>query len=189
MANKRKVTTVNSPKAVSSLTSPLRMEILQAFGTGDRLTVGDLAERVGKPRSSLYYHIRKLIEMGLLVEVERKLKGKKYESSFETASDRIIIQANTSTKPGREAMAKLIRSMTRQAARDFERALETHALDGTKAADVGRRQRAWLTEDDVKKVDELFTKIEAICAKRRTKGKGRLYSVTSLFVPLEPEKT
>lgn len=119
----RRTTLVEGRAAVRALTSPLRMDIVQTFASKTHLTVGDLAQRLGKPRGSLYYHVRKLVDIGVLVETERRLVGRRYESVYTVAGDRIAVGADPSTPAGRTAAAKLVWSSLRQAGREFEAAL------------------------------------------------------------------
>ena len=58
-----------------ALTSPARGEILDIVSLMGSLSIADMAEYLGKPIDSLYYHVRKLVKVGLLVEkVKRKSK-------------------------------------------------------------------------------------------------------------------
>lgn len=177
-------TLVTSEPALHTLASPLRMEILQTFSKDDRLTVRELAQRLGKPRGSLYYHVRKLAEIGVLVEVDRQLVGRRYESVYEAVSERIAVGADASTASARRAAAKLVLSTLRQAGREFELALDTGLLAERMGFFVGSRQRAWLTDADLEKVQTLFARIEEICTRANDRNEGHLYAVTRLVVPL-----
>ncbi len=179
-----KTTLFTDEATLRALSSPLRMEILQAFSPEGRLTVAELAERLSRPRGSLYYHVRKLTKIGVLVEVEQRPVGRKYESVYEIVSDRIAIGSDPSSGQGNKALAKLVASMLRQTGREFEVALQQNLFEGREGAQMGRRQRAWLTDRDLEKIEDLLDRVEEICMKASERKEGRLYSVTSLVVPL-----
>lgn len=51
---------------------PVRMQIVQALAAGHRLTTAQLAERLPNiPQASLYRHLNKLVEVGLIAIVEQ----------------------------------------------------------------------------------------------------------------------
>ena len=185
MSKKAKTATFASARALQTLASPLRMDLLQAFALDEALTVQDLSERVGKPQSSLYYHIRKLVEIGVLVEVESRRKGRRYEAVYKIAAERIQIEADPASSVQQELASRLMSSVLRQAAREFQTALESGALSEDEATQVGRRQRAWLTESELDQINKLLDRIEKICAKGRPAEGRRLHSILSLIVPLE----
>ena len=186
MAAKRsKTARFSEARTLKAIASPLRMELIQAFVHGDRLTVQDIARHVGKPHSSLYYHIRKLVDVGVLVEVEKRLKGRRYESVYSVVAERLEFAASESASAQRDAMSRLVTSMLRQASREFETALESDTLAGHEVFQAGRRQRAWLTAKDLAQIETLLDRIEKICTKRTREEGTKLYSMLSLMVPLK----
>jgi AcrR family transcriptional regulator len=185
---KRETTLVTGEPALHTLASPLRMEILQSFSSEDRITVADLARRLGRPRGSLYYHVRKLVEIGVLVEVDRRLVGRRYEAVYEAASERIAIGADATAASARRAAAKLVLSTLRQAGREFGAALETGLLDERMGFQVGSRQRARLTDEELTEIRTLLDRIEEICSRKATRTEGHWYAVTSLIVPLSLDR-
>ncbi len=187
-AKKPRTTVVKDAAAIRTLASPLRMEIIQAFANeNERLTVGEIARRVAKPRGSLYYHVRQLARIGVLVEVDTKLVGRRPEAVYKVAAERLTINTDPSSRSGRDAATRLVLSMLRQAGREFETALATGLLDARKGAQVGFRQRVRLTDADAERVEALFSRIQDICRAAGAKEKGRAYAVTGLVVPLAPE--
>lgn len=160
------------------------MEILQAFTGTPRLTVRDLAEKLGKPRGSLYYHVRKLAQIGVLVEVERFLVGRRYESVYEVLAERITVGSDASTPAQRDATVKFVWSTLRQVGREFEAAMDAGLIGGEDGQEVGRRQLAWLSDADRTRVQDLFARIEKICRNADASKQRTPYSITCLAVPL-----
>ncbi|NNE43370.1 MAG: helix-turn-helix transcriptional regulator [Gemmatimonadetes bacterium] len=179
---------VTDPKTIRALASPLRMEILQTLDPAKPMTIAEIAEQLGKPRGSLYYHVRKLIEIGVVVEAEQRLSGRRYESLYTVAAERLAVGADPASPTGRAASEKLVLSMLRQVGREFQDALHSGDLDEEgEEFQAGRRQRAWLTPADLEQLQKAFDRIEKICTRREPGGDARLYSVLALVVPLRAE--
>jgi len=62
-----------------ALTSPERRRVLEGLEALGRATVKQLAEHLGRLPESLYYHVRKLGEVDLVVEAERRGSGRRTE--------------------------------------------------------------------------------------------------------------
>jgi len=182
---RRRPAGLRGKEVVDALTSPLRMEILQSFGPKESLTVQDLARRLGKPQESLYYHVRKLVAVGALVESEKRLKGKRYETLYRAAGERIVVAHDTETQAGRDATRRLLASILRTASREASGAIDRTDAGRRDRVPLVRRERCWLTAADRRRVARLLDEVEEICSRRGGEGRGDLYAVTLLMVPLE----
>ncbi len=67
-----------------ALANPTRMRILHE--SSQPITVAKLAERLGTPKTRLYYHVNLLIETGLLVQVDQRKSGARIERIFRVAA-------------------------------------------------------------------------------------------------------
>ena len=56
--------TVSTPEQQSALASPLRLEILGLFTARESMSISEMAEQMGRPPGSLYYHVDLLEEAG-----------------------------------------------------------------------------------------------------------------------------
>ena len=59
---------VERPEQLASLTSPVRVQLLELFGLWGPCAVSDIASHMDRAPDSLYYHVRKLVQVGLLVQ-------------------------------------------------------------------------------------------------------------------------
>ncbi len=64
------------------LSSPIRVDVLNAACALGECSVAEIADRTGRTRTSLYPHIEQLVEAGLLIEGETRLAGKRYEQLY-----------------------------------------------------------------------------------------------------------
>ncbi len=76
-----------------ALRSPIRLEIAGQFTGPDGLSIADVAERMGRPPASLYYHFRKLEEAGLLEQVGSRPGVKKREAIYHVTASRLEFPA------------------------------------------------------------------------------------------------
>ena len=78
---------LNSRKDVEAVGSSLRMEIIRHLQTHGPSTVFELARRMGRSADSLYYHVRRLQEVGVLARTgTRSAAGARRASSASPAS-------------------------------------------------------------------------------------------------------
>ena len=57
---------VARPEQLAAITSPARVELLELIGVWGPCAIADVARRMGRAPDSLYYHVRKLVDVGLL---------------------------------------------------------------------------------------------------------------------------
>lgn len=118
-----KVLKANKPGQWSALASPLRIEILGLFTSGDALSIADMARLMGRTAGSLYHHVRILEETNLLRRSGTRPRGKRHEALFMPTAVRYEMDT---TSGGDEAIThavKAIGSAFRMAERDLEAAL------------------------------------------------------------------
>lgn len=121
--NRPETMNVTTPAQRKALASPLRQEILTHFAGTDALAVADLAERMGRPATALYYHVSQLHDLGFLQTAGERRKGKRYETLFRPTAQRFEMPA-----VGESAWADAVEALTvaqRMAIRDMQDAIES----------------------------------------------------------------
>src|SRR5512143_8280 len=63
--------TISRPDQIAALASPIRQEILDALAGMPGSSVASIADALGRPADSLYYHLRALARVGLVVPAGR----------------------------------------------------------------------------------------------------------------------
>lgn len=76
---------IEDPEAFKVLYEPVRFKIVGLLR--DPLTAKELADRLGKPLTSLYYHLNLLVDHGLVKVDEERVKGRTVERVFRRAAD------------------------------------------------------------------------------------------------------
>jgi DNA-binding transcriptional ArsR family regulator len=114
---------VSTPAQRKALASPLRQEILSHFAGTKALAVADLAERMGRPATALYYHVSQLHDLGFLETAGERRKGKRYETLFRPTAQRFEMPAARESE-WTDAVEALTVAQ-RMAIRDMKGALES----------------------------------------------------------------
>lgn len=176
-------TPLTGQAALEAAASPARLEILAALGDGP-MTTQELAERLGRSRQSLYYHLDLLARTGL-VAVETPTDGER-ERQFRLKPKRLAIAARRESGRDRKAGAKVIQSILRLTAREATAALEDPAtrFDGALREMVGMRGKARLTKVQLRRANALIDQLEALLTEARGGSPADpLYAVTLVLTP------
>lgn len=78
---------IDDPAVVAALYDPLRYRLFRLLETPR--SVAELASAVGMPANRLYYHVRRLVEFGLVRQVDARASGKHLERVFGRTAERI----------------------------------------------------------------------------------------------------
>lgn len=66
---------LTDPSMVKALASPARQEIVDALQAAGARTIAELAALLARPADSLYFHVRSLVKVGLVVERGERREG------------------------------------------------------------------------------------------------------------------
>ncbi|MDX2148271.1 MAG: helix-turn-helix domain-containing protein [Planctomycetota bacterium] len=145
---------------VRALASPVRQEIVDALESAGPRTMAELAGLLGRRADALYFHVRHLLAVGLVVEREPRVDGRHVASVYDVAWRPMRL----SYRP--PARAKDIRAVvsgaTRLALRDFGEALasvphlEQEPDRGRPDNLWGARAKGWLTKEQLAELNGLL---------------------------------
>ena len=168
------------------LASPRRAEIFQHVAALGPLTVPKLAQSLSLPVTSLYYHLKALVETGI---VERAVQSNEASARGRPAvTYRAKKRSMYLTKPMEYAehsqpIRKVVRASAVQAARDFSASLEDSAIfDGPKKNVSYFRALFVASAEDLRRVNALLEELRALTLSRRS-PQGQLLSITWLMSP------
>ena len=83
---------LSDPAAAKALFDPVRHRIFGLLRTPR--SVPELAREVGVPANRLYYHVRRLVECGLVQQVDTRPTGRHNERVFERTAERITFSGD-----------------------------------------------------------------------------------------------
>ncbi|HKW45051.1 MAG TPA: helix-turn-helix domain-containing protein [Candidatus Eremiobacteraceae bacterium] len=184
------MTLTNRPYAVSAkrqfaaLASSARQELIDVLQRLGTVSVAEIAAALAKPADALYYHVRVLERVGLLVRAGHRCERGRQEALYRAVSPHIVLRHEPRTPARSEAIGDIVGSMLRLGTRDYRRALKESdvRLTGDDRDLWALRTTGWLTKEQVKKVNALIAQL--VREASRPKQAGQLYGLTLLFTPL-----
>jgi AcrR family transcriptional regulator len=131
MSQRQKSYRIESAAQRTAVSSPIRLEILGQFTSPGGMSIADVAERMGRPATTLYYHFRILEKVGLLVRTGSRPGTKKSESLYEPVANRFELAVEQDSKSAVGAAIKTVSLAFRMAERDLESALTSGTTRAT----------------------------------------------------------
>lgn len=191
MPTKTRKTVKLGPAAMSELFKPARLEVYENLQIAGPSTIADLARRLGRPADSLYYHVRKLLAIGVIEEraaEERERGGPGRRGAvYSVVARRLDVELDPKSRRSREAWSEGGAAVLRLAQRDFAKALESgdiHA-DGARRNLAIRRVKVRLSARELRAVNGHLEAIHELLCKHAENTKGELHAITFVMTPLE----
>jgi len=174
-----------------ALASPFRLELIAQFGQDDELSVSDLAERTGRPATSLYHHIRVLLEAGIIHQVGSRPKGKRQESVYSMAESMMGIAHDPDDPTSKSKIAQTVQAAFRSAARDLVAALDREDINpiGPYRNTFSLILSSRVSPDLLTKINERLRALEELIAEEAENDPGptaddQFLSLTIALAPL-----
>ncbi|WP_019123817.1 winged helix-turn-helix domain-containing protein [Brevibacillus massiliensis] len=145
---------VSDPEALKSLAIPERVKILELFEDLEPRTAKQIATELGENAARLHYHVKELLRVGLLEQVDTRIKGSIIEKYYQPVAKviqvnlRVMIEENAQQlgdvmlSPIRTTEKDLLRTINRFVASDVDVRKE---YSDTFAFDVGE---LYLTKEE-----------------------------------------
>lgn len=153
--------------------------MLHYLTEGER-SEAEIAELLGVAPRSLYYHVRILLEVGLIRQVGVRHVAKKPQALYEAIASRILLNSKQAGPESRQAIAQNVKSVLRIASREMEAALsnEEYWLSDWRYM---TRQRLCLTEESALAFREALD--ELVDAYSKPVEGGKTVCFTAVFAP------
>lgn len=179
---------ISTAEQLRALRSPTRHQILAAMERRGPCSVRDLAADTGRPAESLYYHVKALLRIGLVVEKQRRSTGRREEVVYELVSRQITVDPRKRSPTFLKELSKVYSSALRAADRNLSRALELEAAmgPGPRTAASVRQWTVRLDTGSARELRRLFEELDAFVNEHDDPAAGTAYSLTvalSLFPP------
>lgn len=167
---------IRDPAVLAVLYDPVRYRIFRALETPR--SIAELSEEIGKPANRLYYHVRLLVESGLVRQVGTQTRGRHTERLFARAAQRMRFTGELEPRSGRGLLGAI--------ADELDAAIER--VPGNSGEGLVSYHVVSLTPGRAR---ELETRLRALVDEfegSRDAGEGALrYGLLGAFVPLEVE--
>ena len=174
---------------MEAIISPLRQDIIEAFTATGPCPIKRIALELGKSADSIYYHVRKLLDVGLLRHIETRRTKRRDEAIYDVPSDKLELSYNLDDPSIADAMRRIAASMLRRASKYFDAATELESVEPTGPERNFRVMSgmAWLTKKDLREVNRHFNAIIELTGKPRSREADQLCAITGVISPVEPQ--
>ncbi|MFL5622045.1 MAG: winged helix-turn-helix domain-containing protein [Gemmatimonadaceae bacterium] len=182
------------PDQIDALSSMVRQDIVDAVAAIGPCSMTELADALGRAADGLYYHVRVLARVGLVVVTSPQGTGKK-AARIDLPRRQVLIPYEVGSRRNKAAVTRLVANMLRSANRGFRKGFRPGL-----ARVVGKRRNLWairargrLSGADLEVVNRLLWElVRLMLARRRTKRaelRGaplRVYELTMVLAPTPP---
>jgi len=176
---------IDKPAQLRALASPLRQELLDLLESAGPLSIAALGAQLGRAPDALYFHVRKLVRVGLVREHARERDGRHAFAVYDAIGRPLRIDRERA--PRRELDA-VVGGILRLAARDFRRASASGRAiaQGSARNHCGARVRGWLDAAQLAEVNALLERLGA-CVREGRPGPGRQpIALAYVLAPVPP---
>lgn len=180
---------ITDPEQLEALASPARQEIVDTVIALGRCSIREIAEALGRPADGLYYHIRALVQVGLLVEASSRTTGQREEALYAAPTRGIMrLRYRPEDAEHSAAVRRIVSGMLRSAERDFGAGLDPAIARcaGGRRNITASRQKAWLGREELGEVNALLARLQQILQDATPEDGGDLVSLTCVLAPIEP---
>jgi len=180
---------IDDPGQLGLLTSAARQAIFDGFQALGACSVADLARELGVPADALYYHVRKMVKAGLLVEQGTRGTARRDEAVYALASPNMRVRYDASDPENVRLLGKAVSAMLQTTQRDFRDGFTPAraVVDGDGRNLWAARLTAWLTEEELGEVNALLERLRDLLRTPRRPGPRQLYAVTWVLAPKEDQ--
>ena len=183
---RRKNFVIRDEVQLESLTSPIRLEMLERLVSAGPLAASEIAARMEKSPHTIYYHLRRLVSVGLVREVGTRRTSTRPQTLYDVIAERF--ESSATSPEAIQFEVEAMRALLRQADRDFTAVADLDpARLGTEYSYSGRL-RAHLSTSGRRTVLKHLRAIEAVFLSEREVSPGATAEVHSLTVVFLPER-
>lgn len=180
---------IRAPRQIAALASPARQEVVDSLSVSGPASIAELACDLGRAPDSLYYHVRALERVGLVVRRGTRPAGVRSEVIYDVPGARMVIDREPSTRGEKQTLMRVVSAALRSAERELRGALDSglavyRRCKGRNA--WAARVKGWLTPDELIEVREHLDAAAEILMRGKQRPGTRLHTVTHVLTPLEP---
>lgn len=171
---------------IEALVSTVRQEIVDTVAALGTCSIAEVADALGRPADGLYYHVRALLDAGLLVDAGERETSRRPEALVR-APTRGVMRLKYAPEDSRNVAAinKVVASMLRSAERDFRAGFDPQAVCSGRQRNLNAsRQKAWLSKADVREINDLLLRLQELLSQSTPEPGRELHSLTVVMAPI-----
>lgn len=170
---------------IEMLASPVRAELLLTLANQGAMSAQQVATHLGRDARSLHYHLRKLVDAGLIRQCGKQSVGPRSEALFEAVATQFRVDRSATSPTIRAAMLKSVRTGLRLAEREYEAGLG----DSAYATGDRREQLEFMQQDvrlpkaQIKAVRQLLDEARRLAREHHNPDRGEWVTFTTVITP------
>jgi DNA-binding transcriptional ArsR family regulator len=114
---------VTEPEALKSLAIPERVKILELFEDLEPRTAKQIATELGENAARLHYHVKELVRVGLLEQVDTRVKGSIVEKYYQPVAKVIQVKLQVMIEENAQQLSDIMFTPFRTTEQDLLRTL------------------------------------------------------------------
>jgi len=180
---------IEDDAALAALVSTVRQEIVDTIESlGGDVAIADIAAQLGRPADGIYYHVRRLVDSGVLREGDDPGdgRGRRYRTAAQRGK-RVQLKYGRGSRANNATVAKVVGGLLRTAARDFNGALRGgEAIGEGSLRDLwASRLKGWVADDDLREINRLLARLSELLQQPRDPRRDRLVSLAWILAPID----
>jgi DNA-binding transcriptional ArsR family regulator len=186
--------TLAAPTVIRGLSGPVRQEIVDAISSRGPISIARLARALGRSQSSLYFHIAKLEELGLVLRkglqpsnpTALPMYRERKSVLYDVPQRWIKVCYEPDQRETRKPIEKLVTSMAAMAARNFASAYQPGAIvSGPNRQLWAARSKRFLSARELREVNRHLDAVARLFDHRDGGRAGPLHlvEVTVILAP------
>jgi predicted ArsR family transcriptional regulator len=173
-----------SQTQLASLTSPVRLAIVQRMEIDKEATARELARRMGRPVTSIYHHLKQLEAVGVLRVVAERKGARRPEAVYAMVGDYLSSAEAVKTQRGRQTYSRTAGRVAEAGARAFSAAVAVGStrFDGEHRNTTARYYALRADARKIARINKLLRELEDVAL--HSCEDGEAIQLTILLSPM-----
>lgn len=187
---------ITRPAQVRALASPVRQEIVDALEAAGPCTMAQLGVLLGRRPDGLYFHIRRLAKVGLILEDEPRREGRHVAAVYDLPGRPVRLGYAPPVRA--KDLSAVVTAALRTGAREFAAGVRAHFRAPSPSADPrtpapppglwGARAKGWLTPAEAAEVNRLLSEAVGLIRHGSPRPGTRSMSLSLALTPAGPAR-
>ena len=185
MAKKSTVYWITGQAQLAALASPVRQEIVDVVAVIGPCSIERIAQVLGLRADRLYFHVRRLQSVGLVIRRGTSGQGRKAAAIYDAPGKSMRIRYEPRSSGKVRAVGMVTESVLRLSRRDLKRAMQSPAsiLNGPLRDTWAGRVRGWMTPNEVRRMNRLVEEILSLIRSGSVGAGARQVAFTFVLAP------
>jgi hypothetical protein len=173
---------IKDVKQIRALESPRRQEIVDAVAAIGPCSILDLADHLGRAADSLYFHVKKLVQVGLLLEKEKRKAGRHVWAIYSLPSRQVRIVYRQAMMG---SIQRVVAGAMRLSLREFNQSVAQAGgqFTGPNRNIWGGRTKGWLSDSELREVNQLLERILHVMSRHGPASGRRMHTLGWVLAP------